>query len=71
MKQHRVIWSTAVLCIIAVGLNVVGNYSLRVGLEHVGMVKSWSPLPYVRAFAHLWVCLGVTFMFGWLIARLI
>lgn len=66
----RLIWKTVIVCIVVVGTNVVGNYALARGLRHVGVIDSWSPLPYIKAFFQLWVGVGVAFMLTWLIARL-
>lgn len=69
-KRQRLIWKTVIVCIVVVGTNVMGNYSLARGLRHVGVVQTWSPLPYIDAFFQLWVGVGVAFMVAWLIARL-
>lgn len=67
---HLLIGKTAIVSLIVIGTNVMGNYALKRGLGQVGAVESWSPIPYVRAFAHPWVAIGVIFMFGWLTSRL-
>lgn len=67
---HLLIGKTAIVSLIVIGTNVMGNYALKRGLGQVGAVESWSPIPYVRAFAHPWVMIGVIFMFGWLTSRL-
>ena len=69
-QKQRLIWKTVVVCIVVVGTNVVGNYALARGLRRIGVIDTWSPLPYIRAFFQLWVGIGVAFMVTWLIARL-
>lgn len=71
MSKHGLIWKTAIVSIVVIATNVIGNYALKVGLDQVGTVQSWSPLPYIRAFAHPWVAFGVTCMFAWLVSRLL
>jgi drug/metabolite transporter (DMT)-like permease len=70
-NAHRLIWKTIAMSIVVVGTNVVGNYGLGRGLRDVGVIESWSPVPYILAFAHPWVVAGVMFMLAWLITRLI
>lgn len=70
MENQRLVWKTVIVCILVVGTNVVGNYALALGMRHVGVIQSWSPLPYIKAFFQLWVGIGVVFMVIWLIARL-
>ena len=64
------LWKTAAIAAVVVGTNVIGNYALTRGLRQVGVLESWSPLPYIQAFAHPWVALGVVFMLGWVVSRL-
>lgn len=65
------IWKTILTSAVVIGTNVIGNYGLTRGLRQVGVIETWSPMPYIRAFAHPWVLIGVVFMLGWLISRLI
>jgi uncharacterized membrane protein len=69
-RQHRLIWKTVVVCVVVVGANVTGNYALKRGLDHVGVLETWSLMPYIRAFGEPWVAAGVAVMVGWMIARL-
>jgi len=71
MRKHSLIWKTAVISVVVIATNVIGNYALKRGLDQVGVVETWSPLPYIRAFTHPWVAAGVTFMLAWLISRLL
>jgi uncharacterized membrane protein len=71
MPKHSLIWKTIVVSLVVVLTNVAGNYALKVGLDEVGTVVSWSPVPYIRAFAHPWVAIGVTLMFAWMVSRLL
>ena len=70
MEKQRLIWKTVIVCIVVVGTNVIGNYALALGLRQVGVIQSWSPLPYIKALFQLWVGVGAAFMVVWLIARL-
>jgi drug/metabolite transporter (DMT)-like permease len=69
-QDRKLILNTIVLSIIVVAANVVGNYALKRGLRHVGPVESWSILPYIQAFTHRWVAIGVAVMMGWTFSRL-
>lgn len=69
-KKHAVIVKTVVASIVVVATNVVGNYALSRGMHQVGVLESWSPVPYLRAFVHPWVSIGVVFMVAWLASRL-
>jgi uncharacterized membrane protein len=61
---------TVVACLAVVASNVIGNYALKRGLSHTGMGATWSPMPYIHAFSHLWVDVGVLSMAAWFITRL-
>lgn len=69
-KQHSVIVKTIIASIVVVATNVAGNYALSRGMHEVGEMASWSPMPYIRAFVHPWVAVGVVFMVGWVASRL-
>jgi drug/metabolite transporter (DMT)-like permease len=69
-RKHSLIGKTAVVSLVVIGTNVIANYALERGLRQVGVVESWSPAPYIRAFGHPWVAIGVIFMFAWLATRL-
>ena len=71
MRKHSLVWKTAVISLVVIATNVIGHYALKRGLDQVGVVETWSPTPYIRAFAHPWVAVGVTFMLAWLISRLL
>lgn len=64
------LWKTAIVSAIVVGTNVIGNYALTRGMREVGAITSWSPMPYIHAFSHPWVSVGVVFMIGWVVSRL-
>lgn len=70
VRERGLLLKTLVLSIVVVATNVVGNYTLEVGMKHVGVTESWSPWPYVRAFAHPYVAIGVAFLLAWMISRL-
>jgi drug/metabolite transporter (DMT)-like permease len=69
-KSPALFWKTAIVGALVVGSNVLGSYSLTRGLHQVGGVVSWSPAPYIHAFAQPWVCAGVLFTIAWLVFRL-
>jgi len=69
--DQKLIWKTIAMSAVVIGTNVIGNYGLGRGLRSVGVIESWSPVPYILAFAHPWVVVGVVFMLAWLITRLI
>ena len=71
MRKHSLIWNTAVISAVVIATNVLGNYALKRGLDQVGTVVSWSPLPYIHAFGHPWVALGVISTLAWLVFRLV
>ena len=71
MRKHSLVWKTAVISIVVIATNVIGNYALKRGLDQVGVVETWSPMPYIRAFSHPWVAVGVIFMLAWLLSRLL
>lgn len=64
------LWKTAVVSAVVIATNVIGNYGLTRGMHQVGTLETWSPLPYIMAFAHPWVAIGVVFMLGWMVSRL-
>ncbi len=70
MHERGLLLKTLIVSLVVIVTNVVGNYALTLGMRQVGVVESWSPLPYIRAFAHPWVGIGVAFMVGWLVSRL-
>jgi len=69
-RKHTLIGKTVIVSAIVVGTNVIANYALKRGLEDVGAVTSWSPVPYIETFTHPWVAVGVLFMIAWLASRL-
>ncbi|HLZ40167.1 MAG TPA: DMT family transporter [Candidatus Sulfotelmatobacter sp.] len=69
-RKHSLLGKTAVVSVIVISTNVVGNYGLKRGLVNVGVVESWSPVPYIQSFVHPWIAIGVVFMVAWLTSRL-
>ena len=69
-RTYRLIGKTLVASVGVIGTNVMGNYALKRGLTHADVGSTWSPLPYIQAFSHPWVDIGVAFMLAWLITRL-
>ncbi len=69
-RRYSLISKTAVVSAVVVATNVIANYALNRGLREVGVVESWSPVPYIQAFSKPWVAVGVIFMVAWLVTRL-
>ncbi len=69
-KELHLVWKTAIVSIVVIATNVFGSYCLTRGLRSIGVIASWSPLPYIYAFRDPWVSIGVVFMIGWLVSRL-
>lgn len=70
VKELGLVWKTAIVSVVVIASNVFGSYCLTRGLRSVGVITSWSPLPYIYAFRNPWVSVGVVFMIGWLVSRL-
>ncbi len=68
--QTGLVLKTGIACVVVVTSNVIGSYALTRGLRMIGVIESWSPMPYIHAFANPWVSVGVVFMIGWLVSRL-
>lgn len=69
-KSRLLIYKTIIVSLVVIGTNVIANYGLARGMRQVGVVESFSPVPYLRAFLHPWVSIGVAFMIGWFLSRL-
>ena len=70
VKELGLVWKTAIVSVVVIASNVFGSYCLTRGLRSVGVITSWSPLPYIYAFRNPWVSVGVVFMIAWLVSRL-
>ena len=68
--RRSLTWKTTIVSTAVVATNVIGNYALSRGLHTVGGLMTFSPQPYIRAFANPWVTVGVIFMLLWLLTRL-
>lgn len=55
-NERHLFWKTVVTSLVVILTNVIANYGLSRGLHDIGTITSWSPIPYVSAFAH---CLGI------------
>ncbi len=58
------------LIVVAVMSNVMGNFALGHGMRLLGETVSFSPLPYIEAFLHPWVAIGVALLCVWIVAQL-
>ena len=61
---------TRTVIALLVASNVLGNFTLSRGLHEVGRLVSFSPWPYIHAFANPLVVLGVLLLIVWLISQL-
>ena len=61
---------TGTVIALLVASNVLGNFTLSRGLHEVGRLVSFSPWPYIHAFANPLVVLGVLLLIVWLISQL-
>ena len=69
-RKHTLIGKTMVVSLVVIATNVIANYALNRGLAQIGVVESWSPVPYIKSFTNPWVAAGVFFMVAWLTSRL-
>jgi drug/metabolite transporter (DMT)-like permease len=61
---------TRIFTALVVLSNVLGNFSLTLGMRQVGRVLSLSPWPYMAALFNPWVAVGVTLLIVWLISQM-
>ncbi len=62
-------FKTRVFTGIVILTNVLGNFSLTVGMKRVGEL-SLSPLMFLKAMATPWVALGISLLILWLLSRM-
>lgn len=68
--KARLFFKTQLFALIVVFSNVLGNFSLTVGLRRVGRLVSLSPLAYIEALFNPWVALGVGLLIVWLLSQM-
>jgi len=61
---------TRIFTAIVVLTNVLGNSFLSRGMQGVGELLSFSPLPYIRALFNPWVAVGVSLLIVWLLSHM-
>ena len=61
---------TRIFTAIVVLTNVLGNSFLSRGMQSVGELLSFSPLPYIRALFNPWVAVGVSLLIVWLLSHM-
>jgi len=61
---------TRIFTTLVVLSNVLGNFSLTVGMRRVGRLLTLSPWPYIEALFNPWVALGVTLLIVWLLSQM-
>ena len=70
-ERHRGLYlKTAATSAVVVVSNVLGNFSLSLGLKSRGPLIGFSPLPYLEALFSPWVVLGVLLLILWLLSRM-
>jgi drug/metabolite transporter (DMT)-like permease len=68
--MSRVQLKTRIVGAVVILSNVLGNYSLSLGLKRHGPLLSLSPLPFLEALLSPWVTLGVSLLILWLLSRM-
>jgi drug/metabolite transporter (DMT)-like permease len=61
---------TRIFTTLVVLSNVLGNFSLTVGMRRVGRLLTLSPWPYIEALLNPWVALGVTLLIVWVLSQM-
>ncbi len=61
---------TRIFTAIVILSNVLGNFSLSWGMKHSAVVRTFSPLLYLRAIFSPWVLLGISLLIVWLLSRM-
>ena len=69
-KTARLLLKTRVFTALVVLSNVLGNFSLTLGLRRVGRLVSLSPLVYIKALFDPWVATGVALLIVWLLSHM-
>ncbi|MCL4401228.1 MAG: EamA family transporter [Acidobacteria bacterium] len=69
-SARRLLVKTRIFTILVVLSNVLGNFSLTLGLRRVGRLVSWSPLAYIEALLNPWVAVGVALLILWLLSHM-
>jgi drug/metabolite transporter (DMT)-like permease len=67
---RRMQFKTRIFTALVVLSNVLGNFSLTVGMRRVGRLLTLSPWPYIEALFNPWVALGVTLLIVWLLSQM-
>ena len=68
--KARLVFKTRLFALIVVLSNVLGNFSLTVGMRRVGRLLSFSPWAYIEALFNPWVALGVGLLIVWLLSQM-
>lgn len=61
---------TRLLTAAVIVTNVLGNFSLSIGMRQVGRTVSASFIPYLHALLNPWVIVGICFLLIWLLSNL-
>lgn len=61
---------TRLFTLLVVLSNVMGNFSLSVGMRRMGPLLSFSPLAYIEALFNPWVAVGVSLLIVWLLSQM-
>jgi uncharacterized membrane protein len=68
--KARLLFKTRLFAVIVVLANVLGNFSLTLGMRRVGRLLSLSPLAYIEALFNPWVALGAGLLIVWLLSQM-
>jgi drug/metabolite transporter (DMT)-like permease len=69
-RTAHVLFKTIVASIVVMATNTAGNLFLKVGLDRARLDVGWAPGPYIAAFSHLWIDVGVICLIAWMFSRL-
>jgi uncharacterized membrane protein len=69
-ESARLLLKTRIFTALVVLSNVLGNFSLTLGLRRVGRLVSVSPVAYIQALFEPWVAIGVALLIVWLLSHM-
>lgn len=69
-ESARLLLKTRIFTAIVVLSNVLGNFSLTLGLRRVGRLVTVSPLAYIQALFEPLVAVGVALLIVWLLSHM-
>lgn len=69
-QPARQLVKTRLFAAIVIFSNVLGNFSLSLGMRRVGRLLSLSPMAYVDALFNPWVAMGVSLLILWMLSHM-